>query len=804
MSLCKRIFRATPLALIALMLAGGTIFAAYTYYATVQVQETGGNSYSYLPIITDIDNDHLADNGYMSLTGLDTRVLAGSTELKHLVADDKVLFVVPSVGDNSTGNYKYTLGNTDDLDSFPIITGYNGHVTVSDNDTLEGTDNFKIELKGYVDTTQVGANLTIKDGAFRTYIPGAGDLRTILSLGLEHENYETGFDAQNYFWADTWRAQSFNATSGYWLTGVGVSANRVGDAGTCFIAIRATAPVGTPNNIVPTGANLTSVEFPATDLTLGGHEWYHATFDTPILLTDTIKYAIVFAAPSGDAANYLGWATDQTAPTYAEGWLCGSADSGVTWLNVTSVDTFFRTLSSPELTAAVASGEHEVETRLSGLEFSAANDYVDFGAPASLEDLYPTTIEAWIYPTGYGGGGFGRLIEKDNIWFCNINLGDKTFELIQHFSGQEGRWRTPLNSILLDRWYHVAIVYDSSHRFNNPVLYINGDSVVVTETQGPAGDPVTDAGKDLYIGNNVANTRNFDGIIDEVRIYNRLVGAPEVLEHFNGLYADNSDLVGLWHFDESTGVTTVDSSVLGNDGTLSGGIPAWSNGTLSMYVDGATANVTPATRMIDNSSDWTLAQDNAMPYLDYYKHTVDGTLIAWYQPISMIVGTNLDDREGTDIGETGTAEEDATIVWGANPADLSAIAGSLISSDQPSISPAEIEETPDIVPEGAMPAGGVVNTVELEDNPLYPIVQIINEHTDYTEEQIWFGGATLFILIGMGLAAVKVHNHMVLAGTVGLVLAGFFTAMGIYQWWMMLIFGFMFIMSILMERKPVF
>jgi len=92
MSLCKRIFRATPLALIALMLAGGTIFAAYTYYATVQVQETGGNSYSYLPIITDIDNDHLADNGYMSLTGLDTRVLAGSTELKHLVADDKVLF----------------------------------------------------------------------------------------------------------------------------------------------------------------------------------------------------------------------------------------------------------------------------------------------------------------------------------------------------------------------------------------------------------------------------------------------------------------------------------------------------------------------------------------------------------------------------------------------------------------------------------------------------------------------------------------------------------------------------------------
>jgi len=194
-----------------------------------------------------------------------------------------------------------------------------------------------------------------------------------------------------------------------------------------------------------------------------------------------------------------------------------------------------------------------------------------------------------------------------------------------------------------------------------------------------------------------------------------------------------------------------------------------------------------------NNNDWIINQNDVMPYMDYYKHTVGGDLIAWYQPVSMIVGTNLDDREGTDIGETGAAEEDATITWGTNPAGISVSLGSLISSDQPTLSPASEEATPDIVPEGSIPVAGTVNTSKLQDNPVYPVVKVINEYTDYTEEQIWFIGATLILLIAMGIAVVKVPNHLLLAGTIGMVVGGFFTAMEIYQ----------FVMSILMERKPV-
>ncbi|GAI20721.1 unnamed protein product, partial [marine sediment metagenome] len=63
------------------------------------------------------------------------------------------------------------------------------------------------------------------------------------------------------------------------------------------------------------------------------------------------------------------------------------------------------------------------------------------------------------------------------------------------------------------------------------------------------------------------------------------------------------------------------------------------------------------------ANSWVLIQSNVAPYLDFYKHTVGGTLIAWYQPNDMISGTTLPDREddaGTaDSGSTATLIDDA-------------------------------------------------------------------------------------------------------------------------------------------------
>jgi len=657
MRLCKKTFRIASLAFIILMLASGTILAAYSYYATVQVQETGGNSYSYLPVIADIDNDYLSDEGYISLTGLDTRILSGSTELEHLVADDKVLFAIPSVGANSTGNYRYTLGNSL-ADDFPIIVGYdtgvNGYVTITDVDALDGgaggMDTFEIEQKGYVNTASgADKNLVYKEVAFLTYISDSDE----------------------------------------------ITSKMYGD----FPTVESTTSSSENADVV------------------------NHTVDLPAGVASDDLIIILFACDSNPTVTF--------------------PNEGVDWIQLhetnngtaCTMGTWYRIADGGEGANITVVTTNAQESAHCSYRISGYQGVPEIGTPATGDTNNPdppSCTPSW-----------GAI---DTLWIAGAGV-DHDDEIS-----------------------------------TGPANYTDFFEV---DSGGAGGSHCGTARRELNAVSEDPGTFDIDGAENRDWIATTIAVSPQVV---------STTVTGV-----SSGERIVKTTADGTDLTLS--VTDYSNVHLgnspqSTALDGASVT--------NNGNNWVLNQNNVLPYIEYYKHTVAGTLIAWYQPISMIVGTNLDDREGTDAGETGTAEEDGIITWGANPANLSATVGSLISSSQPSVSPAGEEEAIDIVPGGEVPiTDGVVNTAKLEDNPLYPIVQVVSEYTEYTDEQIWFIGATIIILIGMGISAVKVPSHLLLAGTVGLVLAGFFAAMEIYQWWMMLIFGFMFLMSILMERKPV-
>jgi hypothetical protein len=57
--------------------------------------------------------------------------------------------------------------------------------------------------------------------------------------------------------------------------------------------------------------------------------------------------------------------------------------------------------------------------------------------------------------------------------------------------------------------------------------------------------------------------------------------------------------------------------------------------------------------------------------MEYYKHTVGGSLKAWYEPTAMISGTTLPDRQGGD--------ENGVITWGSNPAGVEISIGGITS-----------------------------------------------------------------------------------------------------------------------------
>jgi hypothetical protein len=72
----------------------------------------------------------------------------------------------------------------------------------------------------------------------------------------------------------------------------------------------------------------------------------------------------------------------------------------------------------------------------------------------------------------------------------------------------------------LNDWADISINYDNSLVTNDPVLYINGVPVALTEDATPTGTRTTDVGANLLIGNNTGGLRTFDGEIAEVMLGN--------------------------------------------------------------------------------------------------------------------------------------------------------------------------------------------------------------------------------------------------------------------------------------------
>jgi hypothetical protein len=85
---------------------------------------------------------------------------------------------------------------------------------------------------------------------------------------------------------------------------------------------------------------------------------------------------------------------------------------------------------------------------------------------------------------------------------------------------------TGINS---NQWYHAVATYDEDT--DTLRLYVNG---VLRSTLASASPPTyNEAGKYLMIGSNTIGTAKFNGLIDEVRIYNRTLGSQEILESYN-------------------------------------------------------------------------------------------------------------------------------------------------------------------------------------------------------------------------------------------------------------------------------
>ena len=167
------------------------------------------------------------------------------------------------------------------------------------------------------------------------------------------------------------------------------------------------------------------------------------------------------------------------------------------------------------------------------LNFDGSNDYVNLGSNLNLGHSQPTTISAWIYPRSFGGASKGRIVEGFNGnggTTFNLNNVDTTkgLEFDQLYTGGGGDLNALApNSITANQWQHVVVTWDGGNKRSGVVFYVNG----VTQSQSGGQDSVgvdDTFGSPTYIGEQSDATRGFDGFIDDVRIYSRVLSADEI------------------------------------------------------------------------------------------------------------------------------------------------------------------------------------------------------------------------------------------------------------------------------------
>jgi hypothetical protein len=178
---------------------------------------------------------------------------------------------------------------------------------------------------------------------------------------------------------------------------------------------------------------------------------------------------------------------------------------------------------------------------------------VNFGYLQQISNLTLRTFSFWIYKTAEPVG------TSDNIFApfsdeAGILISLTTDRKIQFYSKNYGLgiWQTPVNSVPLNAWVHVVITMDVSVNTNDPSIVINGSTQTLTETSTPSGSRVSEFGVNLVIGNWKTATqdysRSFAGKIKDVRVYNSILQASDILALYNSGTHDpdlvlNSDLV---------------------------------------------------------------------------------------------------------------------------------------------------------------------------------------------------------------------------------------------------------------------
>ncbi len=156
------------------------------------------------------------------------------------------------------------------------------------------------------------------------------------------------------------------------------------------------------------------------------------------------------------------------------------------------------------------------------LDFSPDNKYVEIPITDNLNIEVNMTISAWVNWKGANSETEQVIVGKDGDWEFSVdNTGKLGFYSPQsNMASYNGGWIKTTESIIQDEWTYVAFTYNGMES----KIYMNG---VETASELCRGNLSTNSTK-IYIGSLVGETSSFNGIVDDVKMYNYPLSSSEI------------------------------------------------------------------------------------------------------------------------------------------------------------------------------------------------------------------------------------------------------------------------------------
>lgn len=157
---------------------------------------------------------------------------------------------------------------------------------------------------------------------------------------------------------------------------------------------------------------------------------------------------------------------------------------------------------------------------------ASLNSGVRIASSANLNPTDAITLDAWVFPFSFPNVSPSILRKEGSAGATQylIAVGNGIVAGVGHCN--IGDFAAPTGgTIPLNQWTHVACTYD--RQFAR--LYVNGVEVAAQ----PRTQPIPAFSSELWIGNHARFIRPFNGLIDEVEIFNRALSPSEIQAIFN-------------------------------------------------------------------------------------------------------------------------------------------------------------------------------------------------------------------------------------------------------------------------------